>query len=127
MGSQPGGGLDLPLSQTMPPSIHFFRHTSYVNPRSSSETPNWKPHDGQISKEPPSDRRSRLLVQPIVATDKTDEAHSRLPGVQGAAPGWLPQYVDGGGDATKRRIRNHTPAFRTGRRWRNCWCRPAAT
>lgn len=41
------------LDQVIPSRIHRCRHCSYVNPRSSSETPNWNPHEGQISYDPP--------------------------------------------------------------------------
>src|SRR3954466_10655269 len=48
-GSHPVGAGMPRLLHGHPAAIHPFRQSSYEEPRSSSVTPNWNPHAGQIS------------------------------------------------------------------------------
>lgn len=41
------------LDHGIPASIHCARHFTSLMPSSSSVTPNWNPHDGQISYDAP--------------------------------------------------------------------------
>ena len=54
-GSHPSGAGRATLAHGMPRFFHSFLHAAGVQPSSSSVTPGWKPHDGQISYEPPPD------------------------------------------------------------------------
>lgn len=54
-GFHPAGAGRPTLDHGIPRLIHTFRQVAGVTPSSSSETPGWNPHDGQISYDPPPD------------------------------------------------------------------------